>query len=126
MIIAKENEREIFFEKNIKLLPPYIQNTVLKVDKEKLWEKVEVRYNEKGYPVCWYHDNGNSFKITSEKPIQEAKGWYDEIEKRVQVLFLYGTGFGYSLLKYYLESSLIHWFWYLKKIFIFFGNALLF
>ena len=97
MIIAKENEREIFL-KNIKLLPPYIQNTVLKVDKEKLWEKVEVRYNEKGYPVCWYHDNGNSFKITSEKPIQEAKGWYDEIEKKgAGAIFLYGTGFGYSL-----------------------------
>ena len=71
---------------------------MLKVDKEKLWEKVEVRYNEKGYPVCWYHDNGNSFKITSEKPIQEAKGWYDEIEKKgAGAIFLYGTGFGYSL-----------------------------
>lgn len=51
MIIAKKM-RGKFFEKNIKLLPPPLQEILLKVDKKKLWEKVDVRYNEEGYPFA--------------------------------------------------------------------------
>jgi hypothetical protein len=128
MIIAKKNEREIFFEKNIKLLPPPLQEILLKVDKKKLWEKVDVRYNEEGYPLCMYYDNGNVFKINSEKPLQEAKRWYDEIEEKgAGAIFLYGTGFGYPLFEVlsrkqshtlvlvfeeniYLFSAMLHYF----------------
>lgn len=75
-----------------------------------------------------YYDNGNVFKINSEKPLQEAKRWYDEIEEKgAGAIFLYGTGFGYPLFEVlsrkqphtlvlvfeeniYLFSAMLHYF----------------
>jgi hypothetical protein len=98
MIVAKINETKEMFQKNLKLLTPWLRASVLQIDEKELWEKVEITYNDQGYPICRYHQDNTSFQITSELPIQEAERWGKTItEQGTGAIFLYGSGFGYSL-----------------------------
>ena len=98
MIIAKSNETKEMFEKNLQLLSPWLRESVLQIDEQELWKKVEVTYNDEGYPICRYHQDSNSFQITSERPLQDAEKWSKPIiEQGAEAIFLYGSGFGYAL-----------------------------
>ena len=98
MIIAKEHEKNIMFEKNLSLLTPWLKESVLQISDEELHQKVEITYNEEGYPICRYHEKDKTFRINSIRPLDEAKRWYKGIpQKGTGVIFLFGSGFGYPL-----------------------------
>lgn len=105
MKIAKPEETEMMYEKNMKLLTPWIRESMDKISKKELEEKVVVTYNDEGYPVCCYRQNGILFHITSEHPVQEAKIWCDSIPVQGPgEIILYGTGFGYSLFELFANK----------------------
>lgn len=106
MIIAKPNELKQMFQKNLQLLTPWIRETVLKIDEKELWEKVEVTYNDEGHPICRYHEGSKSFKITSDRPFKEAELWCRDIpQKGAGAIFMYGSGFAYSLFELFDKKS---------------------
>lgn len=98
MRIAKPDETAEMYEKNFALLSPWLKESVSKISEEELRKKIEVTYNDEGYPVCRYRQEDVCFHITSEHPIQEARAWYKSVQQNSSVeIFLYGTGFGYAL-----------------------------
>ncbi len=106
MIIAKKDEIKGMFEKNLKLLTPWLRESVLTIDEDELWNKVEVTYNEEGFPVCRYHREHSSFQITSEHPVQEAQKWSETFSIHgAGAIFLYGTGFGYPLFEIFAKKE---------------------
>lgn len=98
MIIAKENETKEMFHKNIQLLSPWLRESVLQIDEEELWNKVEVKYNDYGYPICRYCEDDRNFQITSKDPIKETEKWCKSAHvEGKSAIFMYGSGFGYHL-----------------------------
>lgn len=85
-------------QKNLTLLCPELRDAVLNISEEEFGRRIKITYNEQDYPVCRYHRNGKSFLITSERPREEAKQWFDAVEDhKTGALFLFGCGFGYPL-----------------------------
>ncbi len=98
MTIAKQGETKAMYEKNLELLTPWLRESVSKITEEELMEKVEVTYNDEGYPVCLYRQGDVRFHITSENPVQEAEKLGKSIQQQGSAeVFLYGCGFGYAL-----------------------------
>lgn len=105
MIIANPDETKEMYQKNLALLPLWLKDTVSKVSEEELREKVEVTYNEAGYPVCRYRRDGICFHITSGHPVREAAIWGQSIKPEDSAeIFLYGSGFGYTLLELFARK----------------------
>ncbi|MBW7572346.1 motility associated factor glycosyltransferase family protein [Caproiciproducens faecalis] len=106
MAVAPQNQIRAVYEKNLKMLAPWIQDSLEKIDEEELWREIEVTYNAQGYPVCRYHHGDESFQVTSERPVQEAEEWWKTIAERGSgAIFLYGCGFGYSLLEIFARKK---------------------
>jgi len=106
MIIAKSNETKKFFDKNIELLTPWLKESVLKIDEKELFEKIEVTYNDEGYPICKYHQSDKCFNITSERPIEQAQKWDSNfLYEGAGSLFIFGSGFGYPLFEIFEHKS---------------------
>jgi len=105
MNIAKPDETEETYQKNLALLPPWLRDVVLSISEEEYREKIEVTYNTEGYPVCRYHRDGDCFHITSEHPVEEAKAWGQAIKLQDSAeIFLYGCGFGYALFELFAQK----------------------
>ncbi len=105
MIIAKPDELQEMYEKNLALLPPWLGEAVSAVSEDELREKVEVHYNAEGYPVCRYRLGGDCFHITSEHPVEEANAWGQLLQLQNSAeIFLYGSGFGYSLFELFAQK----------------------
>lgn len=105
MIIAQKNETKEMFEKNLQLLTPWLRDSVLKIGEEELWQKIEIKYNDEGYPICRYHQDNTCFQITSERPVQEAEKWSKTISKQgTGSIILYGSGFGYPLFEIFAHK----------------------
>ena len=95
------------YEKNFKLLPAWLKETLESIDNELLWDRIEVVPGAEGYPVCLYRRDGNRFHITSAQPVQEAQQWYEsqqDIEGSGAV-FLYGCGFGYPIFEIFAHKK---------------------
>lgn len=106
VIIAKENERKEIFKKNLQLLTPWLREIILQIDEEELWKRIEINYNDEGHPICIYHEENKSFKINSERPLIEAETWCKAINmKGSGAVFLYGSGFGYSLFEVFSKKQ---------------------
>lgn len=106
MKIAKPDETKEMYEKNFALLSPWLKESISKISEEELRKRVEVTYNDEGYPVCRYLRENVCFHITGEHPVQEAKTWYQSIQQDGSVeIFLYGTGFGYALFELFDHKS---------------------
>jgi hypothetical protein len=106
MKIAKPEETKAMYEKNRKLLTPWLQNSVDKISEEELQKKIEVTYNNEGYPVCFYHHEKKCFHITSNHPVLEAKKWFQSIQtENTSEIYLYGTGFGYALFELFAHKA---------------------
>ena len=106
MIISKKRETQEMFNKNLQLLPPWLKEAMLKIGEDELWKKIEIAYNDEGYPICRYNQGNKSFNITSERPIQEAQRWYKTISVQgTGAVFLFGTGFGYSLFEVFAHKQ---------------------
>lgn len=105
MKIAKQNETQDMYQKNLAMLTPWLRDIVSKIPEEELKEKVEVTYNAEGFPVCRYFRDGVCFHITSEHPIQEAEMWGQSIQPQdSNEIFLYGSGFGYPLFELFAKK----------------------
>lgn len=105
MKVARPDETEAMYEKNMKLLTPWMRETMEKITEEELKEKVVVTYNSEGYPVCRYRQGASLFHITSEHPVQEAETWCKSIPAQGPgEIILYGTGFGYSLFELFANK----------------------
>jgi len=110
MIIAKPDETEKMYQKNLAALPAWLKDIVSKIPEEELREKVEVTYNAEGYPVCRYRRDGICFHITSEHPVREAAMWGKSIQPEDSAeIFLYGSGFGYTLFELF-DKKPVHTF----------------
>ncbi|OCN02819.1 hypothetical protein A7X67_02885 [Clostridium sp. W14A] len=106
MKTAKPDETKEMYEKNLALLSPWLKASMSEISDSELREKIEVTYNEEGYPVCRYRQGDVSFHITSEHPIREAKTWYQSIAPGGPAeVFLYGTGFGYALFELFAHKE---------------------
>ena len=106
MIVAKIDETKELFEKNLKLLTPWLRESVLKISEKELWEKIEITYNSQGYPICRYHQDLKCFHITSEHPVEEVEKWSKTIlQQGTGAVFLYGCGFGYSLFEVFAHKK---------------------
>lgn len=106
MIVAQKNQIREMYEKNLKYLTPWLKESVAKIDEPELWEKIEVTYNDKGYPICRYHQGGTSFLITSESPAEEAEAWGKDIAAQgTGAIFLFGAGFGYSIYELFVHKK---------------------
>jgi len=106
MIVAGKNEEKAMFEKNLQLLTPWLKETLLNIDEEELWQKIEITYNDEGYPICRYHQDNTSFQITSSWPLEEAEKWGKTIPKQeTGAIFLYGSGFGYPLFEIFAHKK---------------------
>ena len=93
------------FEHNIKLLSPWLRETVLKLDEKELWKRIKITYNDEGYPICCYHENV-AFQINSIDPLKEAKIWCDQLEiKGKGAIFIYGSGFGYPIFEIFKNKQ---------------------
>ena len=105
MNIAKPDETEEMYQKNLALLAPWLREIVSGISEEELKEKVEVTYNAEGYPVCRYRREDICFHITSEHPMEEAKIWGRSIQPQNSAeIFLYGCGFGYPLFELFAKK----------------------
>nr|WP_319488717.1 6-hydroxymethylpterin diphosphokinase MptE-like protein [uncultured Caproiciproducens sp.] len=105
MTIANQGETKAMYEKNMKLLTPWLRESVSKITEEELREKVEVTYNDEGYPVCLYQEGDVCFHITSENPVQEAEKLCKSIHQQGSAeIFLYGCGFGYTLFELFAHK----------------------
>lgn len=105
MKIAKPDETQAMYQKNLALLTPWFRDAMSEVSEEELRKKVEVTYNEEGLPVCRYHRNDACFHITSEHPIREAKKWGESIQPQdATAILLYGSGFGYTLFELFAKK----------------------
>ncbi|NJD02847.1 MAG: motility associated factor glycosyltransferase family protein [Ruminiclostridium sp.] len=106
MIVAEKSKIKEMFQKNLQFLTPWLRESVLQIDERELWEKVEVTYNEEGYPICRYHQEDKTFRITGERPVQEAAQWSRGILKQgTGSIFLYGSGFGYPLFEIFAQKK---------------------
>lgn len=106
MTIAPKDKTRETYEKNLRLLAPWIQDSLTKIEEEELWRKIEVRYNGEGLPVCRYHQGEKSFRITGARPAGEARQWYAPIrERETGCIFLYGSGFGYPLFEVFAQKK---------------------
>lgn len=106
MNIAKPDETEEMYQKNLALLTPWLRETVSGISKGELEERVEVSYNAEGYPVCRYRRDGICFHITSERPVLEAKTWGRQIQLQDSAeIFLYSCGFGYPLFELFEKKT---------------------
>ena len=105
MNIAKPDETEEMYQKNLALLPPWLKDAVSNISEEEYRRKIDVTYNTEGYPVCRYHRDGDCFHITSEHPVEEAKVWGQAIKLQDSAeIFLYGCGFGYALFELFAQK----------------------
>lgn len=105
MNIAKPDETEEMYQKNLALLPLWLRDAVSNISEEEYREKIEVTYNTEGYPVCRYRRKGGCFHITSEHPVEEAKAWGQAINLQDSAeIFLYGCGFGYVLFELFAQK----------------------
>lgn len=105
MNIAKPDKTEEMYQKNLALLPPWLKSAVSNISEEEFREKVEVTYNEEGFPICQYHRDGGCFHITSAHPAREAKAWGQAVKlKDSAQIFLYGCGFGYALFELFAQK----------------------
>jgi hypothetical protein len=105
MKIAKPDETEDMYQKNLTLLPPWLKDSISNISEEELKAKVEVAYNADGYPVCQYRRDGVCFHITSEHPVEEAEIWGRSIQSQDSAeVFLYGSGFGYTLFELFAKK----------------------
>lgn len=105
MIIAKPDETQAMYQKNLALLPPWIQTILSEHSEAELRKKIEVTYNAEGFPVCRYRRNGICFHITSANPVREASIWGQSIHPEDSAeLFLYGSGFGYTLFELFAKK----------------------
>jgi hypothetical protein len=105
MNIAKPDKTEEMYHKNLALLPTWLKSAVSNISEEEFREKVEVAYNEEGFPICRYHRDGGCFHITSAHPAREAKAWGQAIKlKDSAQIFLYGCGFGYALFELFAQK----------------------
>ena len=106
MNIAKPDEIEEMYQKNLALLPPELEDAVSNISEEEYRKKVEVTYNTEGYPVCRYRRDGDCFHITSEHPVEEAKAWGQKLQLQDSAeIFLYGCGFGYALFELFAQKA---------------------
>jgi len=106
MKIAKPHETEEMYQNNLALLTPWLRAAIADISEAEFREKVEVVYNVDGYPVCKYHRDGTCFHITSERPVQEAAIWGESIQaQNCAEIFLYGSGFGYTLFELFEKKS---------------------
>jgi hypothetical protein len=106
LIVAKQHETKAMFQKNLQLLTPWLRDSVLAINESELWKKVQITYNNEGYPICRLHEQNTSFLITSEKPLQEAKKWCSSLSiKGTGAIFMYGSGFGYSLFEIFAKKQ---------------------
>ena len=105
MGIAKQNEIKEMYEKNLQLLNPWMRETAMKIDENELWKKIEVTYNDEGYPVCRYRQDDTVFRIVSEQPLPEAQKWCKTVLKQASgAIFLFGSGFGYPLFELFAHK----------------------
>ena len=105
MNIAKPNETEGMYHKNLALLPRWLKDAVSNISENEVREKIDVTYNEEGYPICRYRRDDISFHITSTHPVREAKAWSQAIGLQDSaVIFLYGCGFGYALFELFEQK----------------------
>lgn len=105
MQIAKRDETQEMYEKNLQLLNPWLRETAMKIDEKELWEKIEVTYTGEGYPVCRYRQDDTLFQIVSENPLQEAHRWCKTALKQASgSIFLFGSGFGYPLFEIFAHK----------------------
>lgn len=106
MIVAKENETKEMFYKNLQILPPWLRESVSQINERELWKKVQIRYNDEGYPICRYHKRNKSFQITSVEPLQEAVKWCKALSiQGTGAIFMYGCGFGYPLFEVFTQKQ---------------------
>ncbi len=106
MRVAKEDEIQLMYERNLSLLTPWLRETVQKISEEEFKKRITVTYNTEGYPVCLYHKDGVTFHITGEQPLQEAAAWYSSVRQVGSAeIFLYGTGFGYPLFEIFAKKA---------------------
>lgn len=106
MFPASKEQLAATFQKNLKLLSPALREAVQGVAEETLWNTVEVAPNPDGEPVCRYRRGGQSFGITSERPVEEARRWMDAVEDhRTGAIFLFGCGFGYALFEVFRRKQ---------------------
>lgn len=105
MRIAKKNETKEMFEKNLQLLNPWLREAALKIDETEMREKIEITYNDDGYPVCRYRQDDRVFRIVSEQPIPEAQRWCKPVLQQASgSIFLFGSGFGYPLFEIFAHK----------------------
>ncbi len=106
MIVAKQNETEKMLQKNLRLLPPWIKEMLDRITEEALWEKIQISYNNEGYPVCKYQEADSSFGIVGEQPLREAQLWGKGIATDgTGAIFMYGCGFGYYLFEIFAKKQ---------------------
>jgi hypothetical protein len=106
MIIAKQSETRGMYEKNLKLLTPWMRETAESIGEEELWRRVQVRYNEAGYPVCTVQKDGSAIQVTSQNPVEEARIWRETIEySGAGAVFVYGCGFGYTVFELFEHKT---------------------
>ncbi|MEA5038656.1 MAG: 6-hydroxymethylpterin diphosphokinase MptE-like protein [Clostridiaceae bacterium] len=105
MKIAKSDETQAMYQKNLELLPQWLKDTVSGVSEEALGERTEITYNSEGLPVCIYKRDGAVFHITSGHPIKESEMWVSSLHLEDSSLaFLYGCGFGYPLFELFAKK----------------------
>lgn len=105
MKTALPNERQEMYEKNIRLLTPWLKESMTGITEEELWQKIKITYNDEGFPVCRYQKGDVCFHITGEHPVREAAAWGESVQHTGSAeIFLYGTGFGYPLFELFAHK----------------------
>ncbi|SDY18173.1 Uncharacterized conserved protein [Evansella caseinilytica] len=105
MIVMKDNKAaQQMFAKNKELLPGFLKQQLQNIRMEDVWEKINIIYNEKGYPVCRCRIGGEMLQLNSAEPLAQAEHWARQISfAKIRTLFVYGCGFGYPLYAVYKQ-----------------------
>lgn len=106
MKTANENQSKEMFEHNLKLLSPWLRDSIARLDDTELWSKVRISFNDDGYPICQYQESDSCFHINSINPIKEAELWCKQFSVTgAGAIFMYGSGFGYPLFEIFRRKQ---------------------
>ncbi|WP_025026499.1 motility associated factor glycosyltransferase family protein [Caldalkalibacillus mannanilyticus] len=97
------------YEKNLRLLSPFIQQQLGKLDLREVWNRIDIQFTKDGDPICRYRKGNHLFHLTSREPLIQAQNWANQLHvENVRTLLVYGCGFGYPLIELFKKIHKDH------------------
>lgn len=94
------HEKNELFQKNVKCFPEYLRRQLQMENLGDVENSINIVHTKEGYPICQLKQEGRVKSINSRRPWDEAAHWCNQLPlDQMSTVFVYGCGFGYSLVE---------------------------